>query len=227
LLLLEIVLHETWNSAFIDAEYLRDYSRKGKLGQRNFQQQLRHIRNNLFFASSYCSASNCLFFTLFARERGFTAIAVPLVHFCRHFKNLKFLIDVTIGYPSGCPFGLPEVVFGLQSGCKTTVHYRVYPVSSIPHSEESLVHWLYERYKEKDQLLDKFYRTGSFVDVPSENGSHKSISSELSVAERTLSWNPYWCWMIHGFYLLSTCGIIYVAYCILSTAITILGRMVG
>jgi hypothetical protein len=50
------------------------------MGQRNFQQQLRHIRSKfVFFASSYCSASNRLSFTLFARERGFTATAVLLV----------------------------------------------------------------------------------------------------------------------------------------------------
>jgi hypothetical protein len=34
---------------------------------------------NLYFASCNCSASNRLFFTQFARERGFTAIAVLLV----------------------------------------------------------------------------------------------------------------------------------------------------
>jgi hypothetical protein len=40
---------------------------------------LRTFATNLFFASSYCSASNRLSFTRFARERGFIAIAVLLL----------------------------------------------------------------------------------------------------------------------------------------------------
>jgi hypothetical protein len=80
MLILERVLHITWNNAFIDAEYLRDYYREGKLGQKNFQQQLRHVRNKFVFRFLlHCSDSNRLSFTLFARESGFTAIAVLLV----------------------------------------------------------------------------------------------------------------------------------------------------
>jgi hypothetical protein len=32
LLILELFLHVTWNKAFINAEYSRDYCREGKLG---------------------------------------------------------------------------------------------------------------------------------------------------------------------------------------------------
>jgi hypothetical protein len=48
LLIFKLVLHVTWNRAFIDAEYLRDYCREGKLEQRDFQ-QLRHIHNKFVF----------------------------------------------------------------------------------------------------------------------------------------------------------------------------------
>jgi hypothetical protein len=43
-----------------------------------------HSQQICFFVSSYCSASNRHSFTLFARERGFTAIAVLLVFFLLH-----------------------------------------------------------------------------------------------------------------------------------------------
>jgi hypothetical protein len=77
--MLEIVLHVTWNSAFIDAEQLRDYCREEKLGQRNFQQQLRHIRKKFVFSLPLTVQLPTVFFTLFARERGFYATAVLLV----------------------------------------------------------------------------------------------------------------------------------------------------
>jgi hypothetical protein len=66
------------------SELLHTACKEAKQGQRNFKQQHRHIGNKFVFHFSCCSASNRLFrplpsFTLFARERGFTAIAVLLV----------------------------------------------------------------------------------------------------------------------------------------------------
>jgi hypothetical protein len=52
---------------------------KGNWVKETSSSSLGTFATNLFFASSYCSASNRLSFTLFARERGFTAIAVILV----------------------------------------------------------------------------------------------------------------------------------------------------
>jgi Acyltransferase C-terminus len=153
---------------------------------------------------------------------------ITVANFCAGVsKSLKYVIDVTIAYPDGYPFGLPDVVFGFQNGCKTSVYYRVYPVSSIPQDEESLVLWLYARYKEKDQLLDRFYRTGTFFNSTSKNGSPESISNDPCVTERTLCWNPRWCWMIHAFYLSSTCGFTYGAFWILRAVFTLLCHMVA
>ena len=129
------------------------------------------------------------------------------------FKNLKYVIDVTIGYPNGCPFGVDDVVFGFRADVKTVVHYRVYPVSTVPRDEEGLLRWMYARYAEKDQLLDRFYKTGSFIEPPTSNGVHELDSTDgILHAERTLSWNPNWCWMIHAFYITSTCAFMYLAF---------------
>ena len=141
-------------------------------------------------------------------------------------KNLKYVIDVTIGYDGGRPFGIPDVVFGSRSNCKTTVHYRVYSVSSIPRDENSLLRWMYDRYAEKDQLLDRFYRTGSFLDKPLVNGFHKPESGIALCGERTIDWNPYWCWMIHAFYMLSTTAFTCIAFHILKAILVSLSWVV-
>ena len=133
-------------------------------------------------------------------------------------KNLKYIIDVTIAYPNGIPIGIDDVVFGFLTGGKTVVHYRVYPISAVPLDEKSLLQWMYARYKEKDELLEKYYCTGSFLDQPVENGV-KEGSCDVLCAERTLSWNSSWCWMIHAFYLLSTCVLSYCTFRILQVII--------
>jgi hypothetical protein len=59
--------------------YFRQHAQKGNWDKETSSSSLGTFATNLFFASSHCSASNRLSFTLFARERGFTAIAVLLV----------------------------------------------------------------------------------------------------------------------------------------------------
>jgi hypothetical protein len=58
--------------------YFKQHAQKGNWDKETSSSSLGTFATNLFFASSYCSASNRLSFTLFARERGFTAIAVLL-----------------------------------------------------------------------------------------------------------------------------------------------------
>jgi len=130
-------------------------------------------------------------------------------------KNLKYIIDVTIGYPNGIPFGIDDVALGFLTSGHTAVHYRVYPVSSVPHDEESLLQWIYARYQEKDELLDRYYRTGSFLDQPTEKNGFKKGSKDVLRTERALIWNASWCWMIHAFYIWSTCVFSYVTFRIL------------
>ena len=40
--------------------------------------------------------------------------------------------------------------------------YRLYPVHELPTDEEELKQWMYQRYIEKELLLDHFYATGEF-----------------------------------------------------------------
>jgi hypothetical protein len=54
------------------------------------------------------------------------------------------------------------------SGKPTTIHVHVrrFPFQDIPDGEENVSRWLYDRYAEKDKLLQTFKDTGKFGDAP-------------------------------------------------------------
>ncbi|XP_058446807.1 acyl-CoA:lysophosphatidylglycerol acyltransferase 1-like [Malaya genurostris] len=75
---------------------------------------------------------------------------------------LEYILDITIGYPNGKPLDLPNIVHGLRKPCQTYLFYRLYHNSQVPRDTESLTQWLYDRFIEKEKLLEEFYRTGMF-----------------------------------------------------------------
>ncbi|XP_055636232.1 acyl-CoA:lysophosphatidylglycerol acyltransferase 1-like [Toxorhynchites rutilus septentrionalis] len=75
---------------------------------------------------------------------------------------LEYILDITIGYPNGKPLDLPNIVHGLRNPCQTYLFYRLYRSSEVPRDSESLTQWLYDRFTEKEKLLNEFYRTGKF-----------------------------------------------------------------
>ncbi|XP_058826100.1 acyl-CoA:lysophosphatidylglycerol acyltransferase 1-like [Topomyia yanbarensis] len=75
---------------------------------------------------------------------------------------LEYILDITIGYPNGKPLDLPNIVHGLRNPCQTYLFYRLYHSSEVPRDSESLTQWLYDRFFEKEKLLEEFYRTGMF-----------------------------------------------------------------
>ena len=77
------------------------------------------------------------------------------------------MIDVTIGYPDH-PLDFLEIMFARRPPCQVVVHYRRYRTDSVPCDHDALHRWLYDRWTEKDQLLDHFYRTGAFPTSPTD-----------------------------------------------------------
>lgn len=75
---------------------------------------------------------------------------------------LEYILDITIGYPNGKPLDLPNIVHGFRNPCQTYLFYRLYRSSEVPRDSESLTRWLYDRFFEKERLLEEFYRTGTF-----------------------------------------------------------------
>ncbi|KAG5673388.1 hypothetical protein PVAND_003443 [Polypedilum vanderplanki] len=82
-------------------------------------------------------------------------------------KTLKYIVDITVAYANGKPLDLADIVTGIRKACQTHMLYRVYRCSEVPRDEESLTKWLYDRFVEKEELLENFYNTGSFA-YPSE-----------------------------------------------------------
>ncbi|GMI26620.1 hypothetical protein TeGR_g12386, partial [Tetraparma gracilis] len=90
------------------------------------------------------------------RPRGFVATVTNMR------DSLDSVVDVTIGFPEQ---GLPSLWQWFQGiGAKNTcIHCRRFPIADLPlDDEEALKRWLFGRFKEKDELLDRLYRTGSF-----------------------------------------------------------------
>uniref|UniRef100_A0A2A4JWB5 Acyltransferase C-terminal domain-containing protein n=1 Tax=Heliothis virescens TaxID=7102 RepID=A0A2A4JWB5_HELVI len=76
--------------------------------------------------------------------------------------SIEWILDVTIAYPDRVPLHLQDVVCGIRPSCTTHLHYRLYPSSEVPADTEGMTQWLYDRFVEKDQMLEEFYRTGRF-----------------------------------------------------------------
>lgn len=76
---------------------------------------------------------------------------------------IKYILDMTIAYPSGHPLSLATLIFGTREECDIAVHYKVYKAAEIPFQDDiRLRDWLYDAYEEKDKLLANYYKTGEF-----------------------------------------------------------------
>uniref|UniRef100_A0A182T357 Phospholipid/glycerol acyltransferase domain-containing protein n=1 Tax=Anopheles maculatus TaxID=74869 RepID=A0A182T357_9DIPT len=75
---------------------------------------------------------------------------------------LEYVLDITVAYPQGTPLDLPNIVHGMRDPCQTFLFYKLYHSSEVPRESESLTQWLYNRFYEKEKLLEEFYRTGSW-----------------------------------------------------------------
>jgi len=125
-------------------------------------------------------------------------------------NRLKWIIDVTIGYPER-PLDLFTITSGTRPPCQVAVHYRRYRADSVPCEHDALLRWLYDRWAEKDQLLDHFYRTGAFPVSPTD-----------PPAARLLALSDSRCILINTFLIVSAwfaVRIIYMVGCFLANLV--------
>ncbi|KAJ1351293.1 hypothetical protein KIN20_007279 [Parelaphostrongylus tenuis] len=77
---------------------------------------------------------------------------------------IKYVLDVTIAYPNGIPLSLATLGFGTREKCDIAVNYKIFNASEVPFDdEEKLRDWMYGVYKDKDEMLARFYESGEFV----------------------------------------------------------------
>ncbi|KAL9090158.1 MAG: hypothetical protein Q9165_005438 [Trypethelium subeluteriae] len=100
--------------------------------------------------------------------------------FCLQELNgtLDYIYDCTIAY-EGIPHGqFGEELFTLRGTYfegrppkSVNMHWRKFAVSKIPINDpKAFEQWLYERWKEKDELLEYYQQTGNF---PADEGKDK------------------------------------------------------
>ncbi|HSO22541.1 MAG TPA: lysophospholipid acyltransferase family protein [Chondromyces sp.] len=94
---------------------------------------------------------------LVARTKGFAATVQGLR------SHITAVYDLTIGYEQGVPT-LWQYIKGLVR--RIHVHVRRFPVAELPHSAEELRQWLQDRWREKDEMLERFYATDAFPATP-------------------------------------------------------------
>lgn len=81
------------------------------------------------------------------RTKGFTASVGALRN------HIDAVYDVTIAFPEGVPL-LRHIAEGYVR--RIDVHVRRYPIGELPHGEEALANWAWDRFVEKDQRLEKY-----------------------------------------------------------------------
>ena len=135
-------------------------------------------------------------------------------------KNLKFIIDVTIGYPEGKPLDLLSIIFGHRSPFVTTIHYRRFLVSDVPRDEKALLKWMYDRYVEKELLLKCFYETGKF---PESTGCGDGGTEKFLKEPRALVINNARCLILNVIFILSSSLHVYISLQICSAVKAIFG----
>ena len=139
-------------------------------------------------------ASNCHVYM----SRSKHVMTWHLVAGARH-KKIKYILDITIGYPDGEPLGMVNVMFNTLRPRTIKLLCRVYEMSNIPTEPDELQKWTYSMWAEKDEYLERFYRTGEF-------------RVALVEKRRLLTYRRAHVFAVHAFFLLS----IFVQYILLS-----------
>ncbi|KAJ8912660.1 hypothetical protein NQ315_012736 [Exocentrus adspersus] len=85
------------------------------------------------------------------------------------FPKIEWVLDITIAYPKGWPIDISHIVFGHRDPCQTVFFYRLYPCSKVPTDPDNMTKWLFQRWEEKEKMLEHFYKTGEFSREYSRN----------------------------------------------------------
>lgn len=108
-------------------------------------------------------------------------------------STIQWILDITIAYPKGDPIDLATIVFGHRAPCKTTLFYRLYPCKDVPQDNESLTQWVFDRWSEKEKMLEAFYKTGKF---PAGESPERGQLIEQDILRFVI---------LHLFFIISTC----------------------
>ncbi|XP_076100325.1 acyl-CoA:lysophosphatidylglycerol acyltransferase 1-like [Mytilus galloprovincialis] len=114
-------------------------------------------------------------------------------------RKLKWVIDITIGYPDRDSLSFPGMMAGIYSPRQINVHYRAYPITEVPHDSNHLQTWLYDRYIEKEEFLEQYYNNKT-----SMNDTDKEIRHLPRLSEQEIKEDYHGIVFIHIFYFISS-----------------------
>ncbi|ORY05523.1 acyltransferase-domain-containing protein [Basidiobolus meristosporus CBS 931.73] len=111
-----------------------------------------------------------------AKEKIYTPKNVLLprstgMHFCcsQLRKSVNYVYDLTVGYEGLKQDHIPQIEYTLKSMYflskyprQIHVHVRRFDMNDIPADDTEFSHWIRERWQEKDQLMEHFYKNGCF-----------------------------------------------------------------
>ncbi|XP_011871934.1 PREDICTED: acyl-CoA:lysophosphatidylglycerol acyltransferase 1-like [Vollenhovia emeryi] len=92
--------------------------------------------------------------------------------------EISWILDVTIGYPDDKPLTAVNVISGSRPPFETVLFYRLFPSSVVPREREQLSTWLYDRWAEKEALLENFYKHGTFLGTNRSNRPSSKIHQD-------------------------------------------------
>lgn len=84
------------------------------------------------------------------------------------------------------------------------LHYRKYPIEDVPLETEELTKWMYERFTEKEHMLEHFYKTGKFPVLQGEHTTDIDVSAAKCVG---FDWR--WVMFLHMFFCTNFCVLCY------------------
>ncbi|XP_065222401.1 acyl-CoA:lysophosphatidylglycerol acyltransferase 1-like isoform X2 [Planococcus citri] len=113
--------------------------------------------------------------------------------------KLSWVLDITIAYPGGVPLDLPTIIMGYRRACKTYLCYRLYPASQVPRDHETMTKWLFDRWAEKERMLETFYQTGEFP-------YQMYCSSEKPLGPQLVHQDFLRFFILHVFFIASSCA---------------------
>ncbi|XP_060559691.1 acyl-CoA:lysophosphatidylglycerol acyltransferase 1-like [Ruditapes philippinarum] len=121
---------------------------------------------------------------------------------CQEPKNnntaIEWVVDMTLAYPDSEPIDMHGICIGWWEPRNMRVHYRAYPLSEVPTDLEGRAKWLYDRYEEKEKLLEHFYKHGSGLEV-----MDKQERDFPRVVPHEVPFDKVWFMISYAFYAVS------------------------
>jgi lysophosphatidic acid acyltransferase/lysophosphatidylinositol acyltransferase len=96
---------------------------------------------------------------LIPRTKGFVATVNALRN-----THIKYVYDLTIYYEPVIPT-VYDIFAHKLNDTKLIIHIKRYEISTLPSDESKLSQWLYERFQEKDKLIERLKKG----DIPPQN----------------------------------------------------------